>query len=63
MVIRINNEKLKKARKKAGMTQPELAKKFGVTVGSIVNWERGLINPNEYVRPLVIKFMKEWGEG
>ena len=62
MFIKVDYEKLKRARQNAKMTQPELARKFGVTIGSIVNWERGTTNPNEEIRPAVLKFIEEWSE-
>ena len=33
-------------RKKAKMTQTELAKKLGITRGTIANWELGTSNPS-----------------
>lgn len=62
MIPRIDGEKLKRARKNAGMTQPELARMFKMSIGAIVNWERQLANPNEAIRPAVIKFIEEWSE-
>jgi len=39
---------LKKARKESGMSQAELAKKFGVSASAVCRWERGERSmPNE----------------
>ena len=47
-VIDMNNiENLKELRKKAGLTQMELAAKLGVSLMSIRIWESGAGKPNE----------------
>ena len=61
-VVRIDHEKLKLARQKAGKTQAEMCKYFNISIASYVNWERGVTNPGELIRPAVIKFIKEWSE-
>ncbi len=38
-------ELIKAARKKAGMTQAELAQKLGISYVGVSQWERGLRNP------------------
>ena len=38
-------QNIKKARKKAGMTQKELAQKLGLSFQSIAQWENDLRNP------------------
>ena len=42
----LNKLDIKEARKKHNLTQPELAKRLGVSVGTIVNWENGKPIPN-----------------
>lgn len=37
---------LKKARKKAQLTQQQLADKFNVSVKTVMNWEQGLVTPD-----------------
>ncbi len=39
-------EKLRGARKRAGLTQRQLANKIGAKHNSVSNWEKGLNNPN-----------------
>ncbi|MCH5314567.1 MAG: helix-turn-helix transcriptional regulator [Eubacterium sp.] len=39
-------ERIKELRKKSGMTQMDLAKKLGVTKGTISTWETGSRSPN-----------------
>ena len=34
------------ARVNAGLTQAETAEKMGVTKRTIINWEKGIVNPN-----------------
>lgn len=41
---------IKKSRKKAGLTQEQLAKKVGVHVSYISRIERGVVNPSTEVR-------------
>ncbi len=36
---------LKKARKRKGMTQERLAKKMGVHIKTVMNWEQSIVNP------------------
>lgn len=38
-------EKIREARKAAGITQTELAAKLGVTSGAVSQWEKGLTRP------------------
>ena len=37
---------LKKARKKANLTQQQLADQFNVSLKTVMNWEQGLVNPD-----------------
>lgn len=34
------------ARVNSGMTQPEFAKKIGVSLSTVINWEKGRTEPN-----------------
>ena len=39
-------EGLKRARKKAGLTQAQLAEKYGVHIKTVMNWEQGIAEPS-----------------
>ena len=39
-------KRLKQARKQKGMTQQDLAKTIGVSVGSVKKWEQDIVDPN-----------------
>jgi DNA-binding XRE family transcriptional regulator len=41
----VSGERLKEARKNAGLTQAELGKKLGVTGATVSNWEKGNTEP------------------
>ena len=40
------SEGLKRARKKAGLTQAQLAEKYGVHIKTVMNWEQGIAEPS-----------------
>lgn len=40
---------LEQLRAAAGLTQPELASKVGVTLGTIASWEGGVTAPRAYI--------------
>ena len=46
-MCKINGKKLGELRVKAGITQKELAKKSGMSVNSIKNYEYGISEPSE----------------
>ena len=39
---------LKAARVNAGLSQKEVASKLGVSIHTIINWERGITKPKKY---------------
>ena len=40
------SEGLKRARKEAGLTQAQLAEKYGVHIKTVMNWEQGIAEPS-----------------
>lgn len=61
-------QRIKAARKKAGMTQAELAKKLGISYVGISQWERDLRNPKQETIQRIAKALEcdfywlLWGE-
>lgn len=51
--------KIKEARKKAGLTQEQMSEKMGIPKRTIQNWENGVTKPPEYVERLVVENL-EW---
>lgn len=51
--------KIKEARKKAGMTQKEMAEFFGMPKRNIENWEGGKNDPPEWVERLIIDKLEQ----
>lgn len=45
-------------RENMGLSQPEFGRLFGVHPMTVSKWERGLLEPNEYQRALMIEFQK-----
>ena len=50
---------IKEARKKAGMTQKEMAEFFGMPKRNIENWEGGKNNPPDWVERLIIDKLEQ----
>lgn len=50
---------IKEARKKAGMTQKEMAEFFGMPKRTIENWEGGINDPPKWVGRLIIDKLKQ----
>ena len=46
--------KIKEARKKAGLTQEEMTSVLGIPRRTVQNWEKGVTKPPEYVERLVV---------
>ena len=59
-ISRIDGEKLKLARQKAGMSQMELAKYLNVSINTYIFWERSVSNPNEGIRSEVQEFINKY---
>ena len=53
---------IKEARKKAGMTQKEMAEFFGMPKRNIENWEGGKSDPPGWVEKLIIEKLKTLSE-
>lgn len=51
--------KIKEARKRAGMTQKEMAEFFGMPKRNIENWEGGKNDPPEWVERLIIDKLEQ----
>ena len=50
--------RIREARKAAGLSQGQLARMIGVTQGAISQWEMGLTNPKTSILPTVAKCLK-----
>jgi transcriptional regulator with XRE-family HTH domain len=48
-------DKIRAARKKAGLTQQQLAEHYGIALRTVEAWERGLRKPPEYALPLLLR--------
>lgn len=48
------NEKIKKARIKAGLTQKAMSEKLGIPLNTIERWDMGIRTPPEWVANLII---------
>lgn len=48
-------DRLRTARKKAGLTQQQLAEHYGIALRTVEAWERGLRKPPEYVLTLLLR--------
>lgn len=53
---------IKEARKKAGMTQKEMADFFGMPKRNIENWEGGKNDPPEWVEKLITEKLEKLTE-
>lgn len=51
--------KIKEARKRAGMTQKEMAEFFGMPKRNIENWEGGKNDPPAWVEKLIIDKLEQ----
>lgn len=49
---------LKELRKKAGLTQTELAEKIGATQNTVSNWEKGIAKPDIVRAPQLAAALK-----
>ena len=47
--------RIKEARKSAGITQEEMSKLFGIPKRTIGNWETGERKPAKYVEDLIVE--------
>jgi DNA-binding transcriptional regulator YiaG len=60
------NNPLKKFRKDAGLSQPDIASIVGVSVYTVQRWEDGAVNPsgdNEAkLNELIVGFSEQWKE-
>lgn len=54
--------KIKEARKRAGMTQKEMAEFFGMPKRNIENWEGGKNDPPEWVEKLITEKLEKLTE-
>jgi DNA-binding XRE family transcriptional regulator len=52
------NNKIKKLRKKAGLSQVDLAKILGISHVSIVKWEKGTTMPRTKMLPRLAKVLR-----
>lgn len=53
----ISPEKLLELRRKAGLTQEQLAKKLGIDQTAVSNWERGKCTPLQKFRKKLVKVL------
>ena len=51
------NEMIRNARKQAELTQQQLSDKYKIPVRTLVDWERGVRTPPEYVVDLLLRCM------
>jgi len=51
-------DRLRTARKRAGLTQQQLAKHYGISLRTVEAWERSLRTPPEYVLNLLLRCME-----
>lgn len=51
------NEMIRNARKQAGLTQQQLSDKYKIPVRTLVDWERMMRTPPEYVVDLLLRCM------
>ena len=51
-------DKIRAARKKAGLTQQQLAEHYGIALRTVEAWERGLRKPPEYALPLLLRCLE-----
>ena len=56
-MTKIDNEQLRLARERAGKTQIEMAREFGVSLNTYALWERGGFFPSEKYQDAVKKFI------
>ena len=56
---KISGERIKRARKKMGLCQEELARALGVTLATLNRWEKGHNSPSRLAREKLIPLMKK----
>lgn len=54
---------IRSARKKAGLTQAKMSEVMGIPLRTIEDWESGKSEPRDYVRRLVIDYLKNYKGG
>ena len=53
-------EKLKKLRKKTGLSQAEFGKEFGIPKRTIESWEMGISSPRDYLYKFLEENVERW---
>ncbi len=48
-------------RSKLGLTQEELARELGITVGTVNRWENGRFRPSKLARHTIVEFARKHG--
>lgn len=53
------SEEIKEIRKKTGMSQAKFAETFGMSPGTLRNWEQGIASPPQYVMNMIKMIMED----
>lgn len=56
-------DEIRSARKKAGLTQAKMSEVIGIPLRTIEDWESGKGEPRDYVKRLVINYLKNYKGG
>lgn len=51
-------DRIRKARRAAGLTQAQLSEKLGLPVGTLTDWEQGRHKPPEWAVKLITEFIE-----
>jgi len=52
---------IRRLRSKLGLTQEELARELGITVGTVNRWENGRFRPSKLARHTILEFARKHG--
>lgn len=61
MSTKMSAEEVKELRKKLGLTQPQLAEKVGVDVGTVSRWERKQQRPSQLATRVMLRLANKKG--